>query len=274
MQRRTIGRTADSEVASELACSRRRPRRNRGVIGYHRTMRTCIAMLALLGVACSNGDGGTTGFAESAGTSCTPGVQQSCPCAGGAPDGVQVCAPTGDAFGACMGCAGGSEGSSGTSEGSSGGGTGESSGAGSSTDPTLADSSSDGGVATPYVIEDCLVDTPRNGSEVCDDTGFTVEADAANVLVCLEATGGQIYISTNTAIDPTDGAARCSGWELNGQNAWDYLDYVGGPLTCDAEQKTLAIDLSPWVGQTLYIGAHEHPNGGGGGTTACMAHAK
>lgn len=93
------------------------------------------------------------------------------------------------------------------------------------------------------------------------------------MLVCLEATGGQIYIATNTAID-IDNVPRCSGRENNGQNAWDHLDYIAGPLTCDAEQKTLPFDLTPYVGQTLWFGAHNHPNGGGSGTTACMAISK
>jgi hypothetical protein len=95
-----------------------------------------------------------------------------------------------------------------------------------------------------------------------------------NVLVCLEATNGQIYVATNTSIDPTDGAQRCSGWELMGQNAWDHLDYVVPALTCDAVQKTMPFDITGYVGQTLWFGAHDNPAGGGTGTTACIAIAK
>jgi hypothetical protein len=109
---------------------------------------------------------------------------------------------------------------------------------------------------------------------VCDDTGFDVSADLLpNVLVCLEATGGQIYIATNTAVD-VDMVPRCSGWENMGQNPWDHLQYVVPALTCDAEQKTMPFDISGYVGETLWFGAHNHPNGGGSGTTACIAIAK
>lgn len=44
---------------------------------------------------------------------CAPGQQVSCACPGGGVDGVQVCAPDGSGFGACMGC--GDDGSSGAS---------------------------------------------------------------------------------------------------------------------------------------------------------------
>lgn len=126
-----------------------------------------------------------------------------------------------------------------------------------------------------YTWCDCMIDTPRNGSEICDDTGFQVPADSPpGVLVCLEATGGQIYIAKNTSIDPNDKVQRCSGWELMGQNAWDHLDYIVPALTCDAEQKTQPFDISGYAGQTLWFGAHNHPNGGGNGTTACIAIAK
>jgi hypothetical protein len=37
-------------------------------------------------------------------TACTPGLVQSCPCGGGAPDGTQTCNDTGSGFGRCIGC--------------------------------------------------------------------------------------------------------------------------------------------------------------------------
>jgi hypothetical protein len=88
------------------------------------------------------------------------------------------------------------------------------------------------------------------------------------------ASGGQNYIANNTSIDPNDNAPRCSGWELMGQNPWDYLDYIVPPLTCSAEQLTQPFDISDRVGETLWFGAHNHPDGGGSGTTACIAIAK
>jgi hypothetical protein len=238
-------------------------------------MQVRIVLGGLLFIACSHDGGSTTGFAESGGGSCTPGAQQACACPGGGPDGVQVCEGGGDRFGPCTGCATDSDSSDEGSPSSSGELAESSSGEAVTITTAVGESSSEGGVSEPYVFEDCLIDTPRNGSEVCDDTGFTVpDASPPNVLVCLEATGGQIYIATNSTVDPTDGAMRCSGWELNGQNPWDHLDYVVPALTCDVEQKTLAFDISSYAGQTLWFGAHDNPAGGGSGTTACIARAK
>ncbi len=207
-------------------------------------------------------------------------------------------------FGPCTGCGSTESSGEGSSSGSSVGDASISassmSSEASSTDPS-ADASSDEGIdpcaghctngiqdcdepwtdcgpdcpTDEYTFCDCLIDTPRNGSEVCDDTGFVVPAESVpNVLVCLEATGGQIYIATNTSVDPNDGVMRCSGWELMMQNAWDYLDYIVPPLTCDAVQKTQPFDITSYTGQTLWFGAHNHPAGGGSGTTACIAIAK
>src|SRR6188474_3522434 len=74
-------------------------------------MRLPFVMGVLVSVACSAGDGreSETSFGTIGGESCTPGVQQACACPGGAPDGVQVCAPTGDRFEACVGCEGASD---------------------------------------------------------------------------------------------------------------------------------------------------------------------
>ncbi|HEY8379598.1 MAG TPA: hypothetical protein VIK91_24065 [Nannocystis sp.] len=285
-------------------------------------MRTFVLLGSALLLACSEGErASATGFATMpSAEGCIPGEQRACACPGGLPDGVQVCAPTGDRFEACQGCDGplstgtsdptssgtGDAGSaSATSTGDDPGSTGDDPGttAPGTTDPGTTgplnpnddpddpcyqhcsngiqdcgephtDCGADCPVGPEYTWCDCLIDTPRNGSEICDDTGFKVPADPQpGVLVCLEATGGQIYIATNTAID-IDNVPRCSGWENNGQNPWDHLEYIVGPLTCDAEQKTLPFDLTPWAGQDLWFGAHNHPEGGGSGTTACMAFAK
>lgn len=262
--------------------------------------RLVIAWLVL--VACSSGDGRdfSTSFGSVGNEPCTPGEQQACACPGGAPDGVQVCASTGDRFDPCTGCGSTESGDASISDSSGESPASSDGGEASSTQPG-ADTSSDGGMGLcaghctngvqdcdepwtdcgpdcptdEYTFCDCLIDTPRNGSEVCDDTGFVVPAESPpNVLVCIEATGGQIYIATNTSVDPNDGAPRCSGWELMGQNAWDYLDYVVPALTCDAVQKTQPFDITGYAGQTLWFGAHDNPAGGGSGTTACIAIAK
>jgi hypothetical protein len=44
------------------------------------------------------------GSDDAAGEPCTPGEQRACACPGGAPDGAQICADSGDRFGACFGC--------------------------------------------------------------------------------------------------------------------------------------------------------------------------
>jgi hypothetical protein len=62
-----------------------------------------IALLVL--VACAPEEGRGNSADDLGGPEpCTPGEQQACPCAGGLPDGVQVCNDAGDRFGECMGC--------------------------------------------------------------------------------------------------------------------------------------------------------------------------
>lgn len=235
--------------------------------------------------------------------SCVPGQQASCACPGGGAQGVQVCQKDGT-YGECLSCAGGpgvwptnpdGGGSGGTSAGGTGGSAtgGTSTGASGGTTATggtgntgpcanhCSNGTQDCGEAnvdcggdcpptSKYTWCDCLFDTPRNGSEVCDDSGFAVPSNPpAGVLVCIEPAGGVIYLATNTAID-TDGVQRCSGWENKGQNPWDHLNYIA-KLDCDAAQKTVDVDVSAYVGETLWFGAHDQPTGGGKGTTACIA---
>ncbi|MBL9103569.1 MAG: hypothetical protein JNL82_21660 [Myxococcales bacterium] len=277
-------------------------------------MRTAMLFGWLVVAACGSGGEGDSDFGSMGPAGCVPGEQRTCGCPGGAPDGVQVCAPTGDMFMPCVGCPLESPTTSSAGEASSGDGglgeevssspadatttmmtseggeVGEGSSSGAPVDPCddpahcsngaqdcgepFTDCGGDCPETAEYTLCDCMIDTPRNGSEVCDDTGFQVGEPLPNVLVCLEATGGQIYVATNTAIDPTDMAMRCSGWELTGQKAWEHLDYVVPALTCDAAQKTMPFDISGYVGETLWFGAHDHPMGGGGGTTACIARMK
>lgn len=65
------------------------------------TIFSCVLVLAACGDPATD-DG-------SIAAPCTPGEQQACACPGGSPPGVQICAPTGDMFGACMGCEGDGE---------------------------------------------------------------------------------------------------------------------------------------------------------------------
>ncbi len=94
------------------------------------------------------------------------------------------------------------------------------------------------------------------------------------MLVCLTDAGGIIYVSTNTGPpDPVDKIKRCQGWEINNQNAWNNLNYLY-QHTCKKEQELIELDLSNYVGQTLYFGAHNHPKGGGQFTHMCLAQKK
>lgn len=93
------------------------------------------------------------------------------------------------------------------------------------------------------------------------------------MLVCLNANGGTIYVASNTGPKMTDGVERCQGWETNQLNAWDNLNYIA-KLVCDADQKSLEVDLSASVGSVVYIGVHDAPAGGGHDTQSCFAWKK
>lgn len=125
----------------------------------------------------------------------------------------------------------------------------------------------------PYVVADCI-ESPKNGSEICDDQAWQVQSPGSPlVLVCLNANGGTIYVASNTGPKMTDGVERCQGWETNQLNAWDNLNYIA-KLVCDADQKSLDVDLSASVGSVVYIGVHDAPAGGGHNTQSCFAWKK
>ena len=62
---------------------------------------------------------------------------------------------------------------------------------------------------------------------------------------------------------------RCQGWEDNGEQAWDYLDYVES-FVCDTPGETIEVDLSEWQGDSIWFGSHDHPSGGGEMTRTCL----
>lgn len=119
----------------------------------------------------------------------------------------------------------------------------------------------------------CCVDNVRNGSEVCDDQRWTVSSPYLPLyLVCRNDNGGIAYVSSNTGPPMEDGISRCQGWEENGQDAWDHLNYIY-QMECTVAGTIMPIDLSAWEGSGLYMGAHDHPNGGGDMTEICVAEA-
>ncbi len=111
----------------------------------------------------------------------------------------------------------------------------------------------------------------RNGSEICDDAGFDVpDPYGPMALVCVTGEGGIGYVSTNTGPEMSDGMRRCQGWEENGQDAWDHLDYLY-QVRCDHDGQVKEVDLRAWTGRGLYTGVHDHPEGGGHMTHTCIA---
>jgi hypothetical protein len=237
--------------------------------GIRRGLALCIFFwLPVAGCASDQGDTGTA-------VSCVPGQQISCGCPGSG-QGSQVCNADGKSYGPCAGCASGSGGLTGTGgwpgtggSAGSGGAAGASGGSGG----VATGGSAGAGGSTLYEQADCLASS-SNGSEICDDEAVSVPAPGTPlVLVCLSDNGGTIYVSNNTGPVMSDGIARCQGWETNGQNAWDYLDYIA-KMTCDSVQKELDVDLSGYVGQTVWVGTHDDPAGGGHNTPTCLAWKK
>lgn len=110
----------------------------------------------------------------------------------------------------------------------------------------------------------------RNGSEVCDDESFQVDSGVRYALYCSEAEGGVSFISSEAGPEMSDGVGRCQGWEEQGLNAWDYLTYVA-KTQCNREGDVLEVDLSAYVGGSLWFGSHDNPDGSGTMTSTCLA---
>ncbi|HJN78243.1 MAG TPA: hypothetical protein QGF58_30300 [Myxococcota bacterium] len=112
----------------------------------------------------------------------------------------------------------------------------------------------------------------RNGSEICDDASFGVPDPYVPLAIkCVTGEGGVGYVSANTGPTMSDGIARCQGWEENGDNAWDHLDYLD-QIVCTATDQIHEIDLSSRAGANLWVGVHDLPAGGGHFTHVCIAH--
>jgi hypothetical protein len=122
-------------------------------------------------------------------------------------------------------------------------------------DAPVDEAGADDAAARTYTcLEGC-----RNGSEICDDQGFNVpDPYVPMALVCVSGRGGIIYVSRNTGPECDDGIPRCRGWEENGMNAWDYLDYVV-QFPCSVDGETHDIDLSAYAGEHLWVGVHDDP---------------
>jgi hypothetical protein len=222
-------------------------------------MRWVIGCLALL-IACASEEASDP-------KTCVPGAQVACDCPGNQ-TGFQLCNGDGTAYGECTSCSSGTGGGSGGFPTSDGGGMGG--GATGGVAGTASGGTGAGGTAPTYSSSDCLVTANNDDSEVCDDAETQVQATGPLVLVCLTANGGKTYVAKNTGPVMFDGIPRCQGWETNGQNPWDHLDYIY-TLDCTSAQATLDIDMSAYVGQTVWVGVHNQPTGGGANTPVCVA---
>lgn len=120
----------------------------------------------------------------------------------------------------------------------------------------------------------CCIKGCKNGLEECDDERFKVPAPAGTMfLVCRNDNGGVAYVATNTGPPTQPGdVPRCRGWEENGEDAWDHLDYIA-QLDCTQTGDKIAVDLSPWEGQYIYVGVHRQPSGTGHNTGVCITAA-
>lgn len=137
----------------------------------------------------------------------------------------------------------------------------------------------DGGVCRTYT---CILGC-RNGSEECDDERFTVTSPIM-LLVCVDGDNGIAYVATNSGpqcldadscdgLHGNEGNDRCQGWErCECEHAWEpgNVNYVAN-MECTSPGLFLEVDLSAYVGQNLYVGVHDNPNGGGHMNEVCIA---
>jgi hypothetical protein len=123
----------------------------------------------------------------------------------------------------------------------------------------------------------------RNGSEECDDQAFTVPSSPL-ILVCIDGNDGVAFIASNTGpqctpaescdgVNGNEGNDRCQGWErCECEHAWDPGNQVKvASLVCTEPGLTLEVDLSAYIGQVLWVGVHDNPDGGGHVNEVCIA---
>jgi hypothetical protein len=101
--------------------------------------------------------------------------------------------------------------------------------------------------------DSCLVESTRNGSELCDDQHFNGDPAAHRyVLQCLNANGGKGYVSSNSG-GPCGSPSnlRCQCWEQQNEPPWLHIQYVA-EIICDQPGKRVEVTLpsagSYWVG--------------------------
>ena len=109
-----------------------------------------------------------------------------------------------------------------------------------------------------HEADPCVVSRCRNGQEVCDDEGVSVDPTSFQYfLLCQTAGDGVGYAATNSG-GPCDASniARCRCWEESNQAPWDNIDYVA-QLLCDQVGKRVEV-IFPNAGN-YYIGVHATP---------------
>jgi hypothetical protein len=129
-------------------------------------------------------------------------------------------------------------------------------------------------VSDPCYSGACATKCCRNNpTELCDDESFWVPSPYVPMyLVCTNGNGGVAYFATESGPECSDNIRRCRCWAENGMDFQDYLPalYIAH-MTCTQAGQVLLVDLSPWEGQVIYVGAHEQVDGSGDMTRACVA---
>ena len=121
----------------------------------------------------------------------------------------------------------------------------------------------------------CCFKSARNGhQEACDDARFDVPSPYVPMyLVCRTGAGGVAFITSDTGPPcVADNIRRCQCWEDYGQDPVAELpNHYIAHMTCTYDGQHILVDLSAWAGQSLWVGAHDQPDGSGDMTDACIA---
>jgi hypothetical protein len=106
-----------------------------------------------------------------------------------------------------------------------------------------------------HEADPCVVSRCRNGSEVCDDEGVTVDPAANQYFLLCQTDGDGVGYAASNSGGPCDesGIMRCRCWEQSGEQPWDHLQYVA-QIVCDQVGKRVEV-VFPGAGN-YYIGVH------------------
>lgn len=214
-------------------------------------VRGALLGLIVAAVACgSSGEGDTSNNSP-----CTAGQQTSCPCPGGAPDGVQVCNSDGRGYGACD-CGGGTGGH---------GGTGGSSQASTGTQTSLCGNGvpdpgecSGGEFACPQDCVDAGGTGGTGGGDPCAGHVFYAGMVATSPPTWKDAAGS----GSLTGLD--GGNHACQALNIGADHVCDYEEVLKAEM--QGELSTIAKDTTAWIHRTTdaMVNGMNSPAGPGG----------